>query len=63
MNEATKTINYNQDNIAAVDKFLEGSDKGDKYLRRTYTMVQTNTQCVVKISSESRKKCAKSLIR
>lgn len=55
--------NYNNENLEAIDKFLSDNDRGLDYLHRTYTLVQTNSQSSVEITPESRKKCAKSLIR
>ena len=58
-----KMMNFNQENVESVDKFLSDYSEGISYLQKTYAMVQTNTQSSVTITRESRKKCANSLIR
>lgn len=61
--ENTKLTNYDQNNINAIDRFLSDDQESFGYLQKTYTMVQTNSHNPVRITKESRKKCAKSLVR
>ena len=63
MMDNIKMMNFNQENIKSVDRFLSDYSEGVSYLQKTYTMVQTNTQSSAAITRESRKKCACSLIR
>lgn len=58
-----KLINYGKKNIEAIDKFLSDDGESFDFLQRTYTMVQANSHNSVKITEESRRKCAKSLVR
>ncbi len=58
-----KLTNYGKKNIEAIDRFLSDDEEGCDFLQRTYTMVQTNSNNPVEITKESRKKCAKSLVR
>ncbi len=61
--ENDKLINYGKKNIEAIDKFLSDDGESCDFLQRTYTMVQTNSHNPVEITKESRRKCAKSLVR
>lgn len=61
--ENNKLTNYGQNNIKAIDRFLSDSEGNSDYLQKTYTMVQTNSHNPVEITKESRKKCAKTLVR
>lgn len=61
--EDDKLTNYGQNNIDAIDKFISDSEGNGAYLQKTYTMVQTNSHNPIKITKESRRKCAKSLVR
>ena len=58
-----KLINYGKKYIEAIDKFLSDDGEGCDFLQRTYTMVQANSHNPVKITEESRRRCAKSLVR
>lgn len=58
-----KLINYGKKNIDAIGKFLSDDGESCIFLQRTYTMIQTNSHNPVVITEESRKKCAKSLVR
>ncbi len=58
-----KLTNYGKTNIEAIDKFLSDDGASSDFLQRTYTMVQTNSHNPVEITKESRKRCAKSLVR
>ena len=61
--ENIKLTNYDQNNVKAIDRFLSDDQESFGYLQKTYTMVQTNSHNPVEITKESRKKCAKSLVR
>lgn len=58
-----KLANYDKKNIEAIDRFLSDDGESCDFLQKTYTMVQTNSHNPVEITKESRKKCAKSLVR
>lgn len=61
--ENNRMTNYGKKNIEAIDRFLSDNGESCDYLQRTYTMVQTNSHNSVEITKESRRKCAKSLVR
>lgn len=55
--------NYNLSNIANIKKFIEEERNDQNFKKQVYTMVQVNSPCNVIISSSSRKKCARALVK
>lgn len=58
-----KTISFDQENIDAIDKLLNEETDENTRLKKAYTLIQKNSGTNVKITSESRKKCAKLLLK
>lgn len=56
-------ISFDQENIDAIDKLLNEETAENTRLKKAYTLIQKNSGTNVKITSESRKKCAKLLLK
>ena len=55
--------NYNASNIDDIKKFIAEERVDPNFKKQVYTMVQVNSPCKVHVSSSSRKKCARALVK
>jgi len=61
---AIKMDNYDEANIADIEKAWEKEkSKSKAKKRKVYTMIQSNAPCKVEITEESRRLCAKALLK
>lgn len=54
---------YDQENIDAIDKLLNEENNENTHLKKSFTLIQKNSGTNVKITAESRKKCARLLFK
>ena len=57
--KANSSTNYNWDNINEIEELLNGENMDNTYLKKTHTLIQTNSSNPVEKTSESRKECAR----
>lgn len=55
--------NFDEANIASVEKLIQTDSRDETRDKRAFTMLQVNSSCKVEVTQSNRQKCANMLLK